>query len=120
MKQGRLILDHEAERWPYAPFKRPIPIPPGSPSDDPCFTLCVSESWWPAVHGCLQLLRERDLWIGTPTEQQAALDAVEVWLLANCFSNITASAESGTPVNAYWQNELFNFHFTIPPGEQGP
>ena len=121
-KMGRWIADEEIERWPHAVYPRPIPIPDlvNPIGYDPCFTLCVNHAWWPAVYGALSVLLNLDTWIGTDAEKRAAVDAVEEWLLAECIKNLTASAESGTPVSATFDPDLFNIHFVIPPGEQGP
>lgn len=112
---------------PFDQFPAPVAIPSTNPQDDPGVCLRINATWAAMLSSLLDRLDQPDVWEGEDAAIEAARQNVRALQVAldevndcMCISEFTASAESGNPVNVVFDPETGNFHFTIPPGEQGP
>ena len=112
---------------PFDQFPGPVVIPPADIDDNPGVCLRVNATWAALLSSLLDRLDQPDVWAGDETQIDAARQKVRALQVVldgindcMCIDEFTASAESGTPVSVTYNPTTNNFHFVIPPGEQGP
>lgn len=76
--------DYEAQALAphYSPRLTPTPIPSAGVFDEPTRCLTINAEWASHVIGTLEALSQRDTWVGTDEEIEAAIDQVEELIAA--------------------------------------
>jgi hypothetical protein len=76
----RKLLSSDSDRtsvYPYAPRFSPLPIPAEDICDQPLVCISLNSTWAGFVSGLMEVLRHKDMWIGSDEQIQSAIDNVE-------------------------------------------
>lgn len=85
---------------PYAPFLDAMPRPSAGPFDEPCVMVLVNMEWRGYILGALEVLAQRDAWVGTPAEIDAQLELVDLLIAhfigdeMSCFDEMMARLDA--------------------------
>ena len=97
---------------PFVPRPNPFPIPTPDWNSNPVWCLRVNDEWGAHILGVLEALAQRDTWIGTDAEVDAALDSVNS--IIDSFVSAVCQEENVSP---FIVGEIRMFaHIAIPDG----
>lgn len=67
---------------PYDPAYGAIPVPEAGVFEEPTIRVCINPEWAAYIDGAMSRLLRHTVWLGTPEEQEAAVQQVRQFLAA--------------------------------------